>query len=192
MFFICLGYSQVFGQSSEIIKVYNGKDSIEVYKNEIAVRFKIGKDIKGLANFDKDIKEIGKISRHRFGIIKLKQNSKLFDNIIRLKNSGVFEIVAPNIVMHVHIVPNDEHFLSCEQYAIDKIRLPEAWDITTGNNQILIGVLDSGLPIENNSLSHPDLNDPNRFLFGIDEIGDGNGVKDELGHGTKVSGINRC
>jgi len=62
LFFICLGYSQIFGQSSEIIKVYNGKDSIEVYKNEIAVRFKIGKDIKGLANFDKDIKEIGKIS----------------------------------------------------------------------------------------------------------------------------------
>lgn len=59
MFFICLGYSQIFGQSSEIIKVYNGKDSIEIYKNEIAVRFKIGKDIK----------EIGKISRHRFGII---------------------------------------------------------------------------------------------------------------------------
>ena len=187
--FICLTYSQNFSQSYEIIKVFNGKDSIEVYKDEIAFRLKKGKDVKNLSNSNIDIKEISKISKYRTGKIKLKHNSKLFKNIEKLKNSGKFDIIEPNMVMHAQIVPNDEHYTLGDQYAIDKIRLPEAWDVTTGNNQILIGVLDSGIPIENNSLSHPDLNDPNRFLFGIDEVGDGNGVKDELGHGTFVVGI---
>ncbi len=116
--FILLLYSQNFGQSSEIIKVFNGKDSIEVCKNEIAVRLKKGKDVKGLTDFNKNIKGIGKISRHRFGIIKLKHNSKLFDNIGRLKKWGNFEIVEPNIVMRAQIVPNDEHYTSGEQYAL--------------------------------------------------------------------------
>ena len=155
--FICLTYSQNFSQSYEIIKVFNGKDSIEVYKDEIAFRLKKGKDVKNLSNSIKDIKEISKISKYRTGKIKLKHNSKLFKNIEKLKNSGKFDIIEPNMVMHAQIVPNDEHYTLGDQYAIDKIRLPEAWDVTTGNNQILIGVLDSGIPIENNSLSHPDL-----------------------------------
>lgn len=169
--------------------MFDGKDSLKVYKDEIIFKLKIGKDISTLSKSNKDIERIGKISKHNLGKIKLKPNSNLFENIEKLKKSGVFEIVEPNFVRYVSISPNDLYYASGQQYAIDKIRLPEAWDVTTGTSQIKIGVLDTGLPIEDGSLSHPDLNDPSRFLFGIDEVDDGNGVKDQYGHGTLVSGI---
>jgi len=41
----------------------------------------------------------------------------------------------------------------------------------------------------NGSLSHPDLDDPNKIILGQDCVGDGEGVRDRLGHGTHVAGI---
>ena len=54
------------------------------------------------------------------------------------------------------------------------IDAPEAWNISTGNSDVIIAILDTGIPMQNGSLSHPDL--------------DGT-VKDNYGHGTHVAGI---
>lgn len=74
------------------------------------------------------------------------------------------------------------------------IDAPEAWNISTGNSNVVIVILDSGIPLANGVLSHPDLNDPDRIILGRDFVlvGQGNAdtqVRDENAHGTHVAGI---
>jgi subtilisin family serine protease len=69
------------------------------------------------------------------------------------------------------------------------IKAPSAWDISVGNLQALVSVLDSGIPLVVSLLYHPDLNDATRYILGEDFTGDGDGVRDRYGHGTHVTGI---
>lgn len=64
-----------------------------------------------------------------------------------------------------------------------KLRLPEAWEITTGSSDVVVAVLDTGFDV-----THVDLVGK-RTAEGYDFV-DGNfGVMDENGHGTAVAGI---
>ena len=56
----------------------------------------------------------------------------------------------PNYVLHGDLTPNDPNFGSL--YGMTKIGAPQAWDITTGSNSVVVGVIDEGIDI-----SHPDL-----------------------------------
>lgn len=78
--------------------------------------------------------------------------------------------------------PSDTHLN--EQWAIEMINLPEAWDICTGFNPVLVGVIDSGI-----ASSHPDLS--NRINTSYSVICDYENqyqsittVTDSIGHGT--------
>ena len=49
------------------------------------------------------------------------------------------------------------------------IDAPQGWDITTGDpNIITIAILDTGIPMKDGTLSHPDLNDQNKIILGPD------------------------
>ncbi len=50
--------------------------------------------------------------------------------------------------------PNDPKYKHGDQWGLNKIHAPEAWDITTGSNTVLVGIMDSGI-----DASHPDLTD---------------------------------
>ncbi|MBU1317945.1 MAG: S8 family serine peptidase, partial [candidate division Zixibacteria bacterium] len=97
------------------------------------------------------------------------------------------------------IIPNDPEFDKQWHYhntgqnppggTVDAdIDAPEGWDISTGGAVIRVGVLDSGIPIQFGSLSHPDLDDPTRYFFGYDFAYGDNDPADDNGHGTHVSG----
>ncbi len=107
-------------------------------------------------------------------------------------------------IANAQVVPNDPLFST--QYALSKIKAPDAWAITTGGetvqgDPIVVAVLDDGF-----DLSHPDI------LFwtnagevpdnGIDDDGNGyaddyngwnavnaNGTIPNQNHGTRVAGI---
>jgi len=107
------------------------------------------------------------------------------------------------MVNRVQSDPNDPFFLDGHQWALwnwgqnppagtsgADINMRNAWEITRGNSSITIAVLDTGIPLVNGSLSHPDLNDPNKFILGADFVDDPvDGVRDNSGHGTHVTGI---
>jgi len=56
----------------------------------------------------------------------------------------------PNYIWRASATPNDPRF--GDQYAHQRIRTPQAWDITTGSNGVVVAVLDGGV-----DLGHPDL-----------------------------------
>lgn len=75
-------------------------------------------------------------------------NMETFIN--QLYATGYFEAVEPDYTAQIHYTPNDPQ--QSNQYYLNKIRAYEAWDITKGSEEIIIGIVDSG-----GDLDHPDL-----------------------------------
>lgn len=68
-----------------------------------------------------------------------------------LQNLSAVESVFPNHVWTIdRAVPNDS--LYPEQWALEKIQALDAWDVTEGSPDVLVGILDTGIEWE-----HPDL-----------------------------------
>ena len=82
---------------------------------------------------------------------------------------GVAEYVEPNYVYRSHLTPNDPE--RSRQNYLEIIKAYEAWDITTGSDEIIIAIVDSGM-----DLDHPDLAD--RIYVNPGEIAD-NGIDDD-------------
>ncbi len=57
---------------------------------------------------------------------------------------------SPNYIRHIAVVPNDEHYGLQWHYPL--INLPQAWDITTGGDDVVVAVIDTGIVSR-----HPDL-----------------------------------
>ncbi|MHB9752859.1 S8 family peptidase [Streptomyces sp. BYX5S] len=68
-----------------------------------------------------------------------------------------------------------------DQWALDAMNLPEAWDTSKGDDTV-IAVVDSGVATD-----HPDLK--GRLVDGYDFVDGDDDPKDLNGHGTHVSGI---
>ncbi len=85
----------------------------------------------------------------------------------------------PDYVLHLDLTPNDPRFLSGELYGLTKISAPTAWNTTTGNNSVVVGVIDEGI-----DKVHPDLaaniwvNPAEIAGNGVDD--DGNGFIDDV------------
>ncbi len=137
----------------------------------------------------------------RFGFMKLKvdDNVDLFYLIELIDKLPSVRYAEPNMVDRLFVTPNDSlyntqwHYHNIGQippggtFDAD-IDAPEGWDITTGSDTIIVGVLDSGIPMQNGELSHPDLDDTTRYLLGIDVVNNDMEPLDDNGHGTHVSG----
>ena len=112
-----------------------------------------------------------------------------------LRANPAVEIAEPDYFYEFTATPNDPMFNA--QYALERINAAEAWDITTGSSQVVVGVIDSGI-----NGTHPDLIDnlwinpnPNQNgyvndIHGYNFTGNVGGIPtDESGHGTHVAGI---
>jgi subtilisin family serine protease len=132
---------------------------------------------------------------------------KVAADCAEIRKDPTVESCDPDAVFYPSALPNDPAFL--EQWFLDDtaadadVEAPTAWDRGTGSEDVLIGVVDTGV-----YWSHPDLIDnmwrnPNEVADGIDN--DGNGYIDDIlgvntvtnggdpndpdGHGTHVAGI---
>jgi hypothetical protein len=101
----------------------------------------------------------------------------------QLMSSGLFQYAHPNwLVMPTANTPNDPRFV--EQWHHVVMESTAAWDLHTGDPQVIVAVTDTGI------VTHEDL--PNRVpgynaVSGIAEI-DGGDITDIHGHGTHVAG----
>ncbi len=110
------------------------------------------------------------------------------------------EYAHPNYILNKAVIPNDEHY--GEQWALDKISAPLAWDIEQGTSSTIIAVPDTGV-----DLSHPDLvtniwvndeeidgvdNDGNGYIddkMGWNFVNGDNNPMDDNGHGSTIAGV---
>jgi subtilisin family serine protease len=81
----------------------------------------------------------------------------------------------------IEYIPNDPYFGS--QWGLASINVTSAWDIETGNQSIIVAVIDTGV-----DYTHPDLA-ANYLPAGYDFVNDDADPLDDNGHGTHVAGI---
>ncbi len=182
--------NHVFSQSIKFEKINWNDKQVDAVSDFINVQLKDNFNENSLIDFlsENGLSLDTAPDIQNFARIRIDQKTKsLLSSISELQKSELFVFVEPDFIIRASLSPNDTYYSS--QYALPKVDAPNAWDITTGEDNIIIGVLDSGIPILDDTLSHPDLMNNSRIIKGSDYIGDGNGVKDERGHGTHVAGI---
>ncbi|HSW45442.1 MAG TPA: S8 family serine peptidase [Phycisphaerae bacterium] len=86
-----------------------------------------------------------------------------------LRGLPVVRCVEPNPRRFVARTPNDAFFAS--QWHYNGIHLPEAWDMTTGSDDVIVAVIDTGI-----LSGHPDLQ--GRIVAGYDFISDPASARD--------------
>ncbi len=92
--------------------------------------------------------------------------------------------VSPNYYVEYSSIPNDE-FID-KQWSINNINLPDAWNINTGSDSVLVGIIDTGIDGD-----HLELENRVNTTLSKDFASDLtlNPLEDLVGHGTHVAGI---
>jgi len=103
--------------------------------------------------------------------LKYKNNYDPWVVIPHLLKTGMFEYVEPSFKFELLYTPNDPQIL--DLYFLDTINAYEAWDVTKGDTNVVIGISDTGFDID-----HPDLVDNVKYNYldpinGIDDDNDG-------------------
>ena len=88
----------------------------------------------------------------------------------RLLASGAFAHVQPNYVYRASAVPDDVFYSLQWHYA--QINLPQAWDVTTGDDQIVTAVIDTGVVADHPDIQARLLRDGRGRVAGFDFISD--------------------
>jgi len=79
--------------------------------------------------------------------------------------------------------PNDPDYAL--QWHLEKIRCPDAWEVTKGASDVVIAIIDTGIDYD-----HPDLvGGGTHVIKGWDFINDDDDPMDDHGHGTHCAGI---
>lgn len=93
----------------------------------------------------------------------------------------------PDFYMEPHIIPNDRYYRYL--WGLQRSGCPLAWNHTTGNADIVVGITDSGI-----NYNHPDLKDNmwsapgGQGVRGWNFENNSNDIMDRTGHGTHVAG----
>src|SRR5690242_142581 len=171
------------------------------YRTEETARTKIGrivvpaKDGEQLAADVADFDRTGLVKGLRLARVSPEKTLKA---IAALRRQPDVLYAEPNYILHSVAIPNDAHFGS--QYGLTKIGAPQAWDITQGSSDVVVGVMDTGIDINHEDLvgniwTNPSpgsvagfSGDINGYNF-FDDNGNVINSNDAESHATHVAGI---
>ncbi|MDD5258569.1 MAG: S8 family serine peptidase [bacterium] len=148
----------------------------------------------------------------RWFTVSVKDGQDLQDTLDACTGSSLVEYAEPIYIYSIAAVPNDPYYSSSgtwgqqydDQWGLKNIQSERAWNISRGNSDAIVAVIDTGV-----DSTHPDLSaniwsnpgeipgngiddDNNGYIddtMGWDFIDNNNDPMDTHGHGTHLSGI---
>ncbi len=197
LFALTFGSFSSYGQKP--IETHNGKD---VAANELIVKLRTN----GAADLSKInaallSAESVEAVNPRIGLYLVRSKSRKTSALIAaFSNKDELAYVEPNYILTAEAISNDPSY--SQLWGISKIGAPAAWDISTGNRNTVVGVIDSGV-----LWTHPDLSGnmwraPSAFTVrvggvnltcpagsrGFNSVNMTCDPLDDFGHGTHVAG----
>src|SRR5205085_3853277 len=138
----------------------------------------------------------------------------LAESIRQLKGTGLFEYVEPDYVNTIDLTPTDRRFRDGTLWGLQNqgiggglvgadINVVPAWDITTGDTNVIVAVIDTGINYTHKDLATQMWINPGEIpgngldddldgyvdnVYGINAVADTGDPKDDNGHGSHVSG----
>jgi serine protease len=93
------------------------------------------------------------------------------DAIQRALATGLFEYAEPRYIRETCLTPNDPSI--GQQYYLDSVQAYQAWDITRGDTNVVMGIIDSGVQTEHADLAPQIKIDSSDPPNGLDDNNDG-------------------
>jgi subtilisin family serine protease len=193
--------------------------SAKFVPGEVLVKFKKGTNHAAINALHANLRvqEIRRIEPIGVRRIKLPADISVKQAVAQYKMDPNVQYAEPNYIIHFEEIPNDSAFgelwgLNNTGQQVNRVSgtqdadidAPEAWDITTGSDNVIIAVLDSGVAhlheeinpniwVNNEELNGTEgVDDDNNGyvddLYGWDFWADDNSPEDYNAHGTHVSG----
>jgi subtilisin family serine protease len=202
--------------AEKVVPVYlHGDSGLEMIPTgKIVVKFRVKDDLAGLSAVNRRLGT--SIDRRIRGtadqyVLSAPHSTahQLFDLCALLEQEPAIEWAEPDFISQAvrqALKPNDP-FFNLDQWYLKDINVPQAWDIVTGSNQIIIAFLDDGMDLQHEDLQGTLPSNAGEIPGnGIDD--DHNGWKDDVNgwnfyddsndpspgylydnHGTQVAGV---
>ncbi|MDE3840682.1 peptidase S8 [Bacillus methanolicus] len=168
--------------SISLIK-HNKKNESHYNQREVTVKFTHHPSDLEIAKMTSDIK--GNVVKYLDSTIVFRSNELSTSELIQYFNSQPDVIYAePNYLYLQNKIdfPNDLLYREQYQWNLPVIQTEAGWDVTRGDEKIIIAVVDTGV-----DLNHPDLR--KRLTKGYNVLENNDYPDDDNGHGTHVAGI---
>ncbi len=155
-------------------------------KREVVVRFE---DVPSPEQLERMRRETGAVSVKQLGPAFVFDSGRMSTeelmayfkahNVVYVEPHYMY--VTNDASVAAEIVPNDELYRRY-QWNLPIIRTPGGWSVTKGTEEIVVGVVDTGV-----TLTHPDLH--GHLVEGYNVVDPSKPPGDDVGHGTHVAGV---
>lgn len=175
--------NQLKNDPSVFLIKHNEKTESHYIKKEVNVTFKTLPSTKEIKRITLEIN--GTIIKKLNSTIVFRSNTLSTKELIEYFNrQAMVEFAEPNYLYLQNQIglPNDLLYREQYQWNLSAIQAEAGWDITKGDEHIIIAVIDTGV-----DLDHPDLR--RRITNGYNVLLNNNFPDDDNGHGTHVAGI---
>lgn len=162
---------------------------------EIVVKFKQGVSEEAIAKVNRghDASILSVSKRGKFRRLRIPRSMSVEQMAAAYRKNPNVEYAEPNYIATALMVPNDTYY--SYQWNFDNrvsggINMESAWDIQTGDQSIIVAIIDTGVAYEDygrDYLQAPDLAGVH-FVPGYDFVNNDSHPNDDEGHGTHVTG----